>query len=373
MNKRVTMLVATPLLAVAALVGARRWQSAPAAWDARSAASYLDGRAAWWLGWRSAARDRGTTCVSCHTAVPFALSRPLLRAALSEREPMDAERRVIENVVKRVRLWNEVEPFYPDQTVGLPKTSESRGTEAVLNALILSQRDAAVGTHSNDARQALANLWPLQFRTGDLKGAWAWLTFKLEPWEGVSSAYYGASLAAIAVGGAPGGYASTPDVAERIAALRDFLKRGSDTASTFSKVMVLWASSYLPDVLDAHQRDAIVDALTRKQRADGGWSIASLAAWTRRDGTTLPDASDGYATGLVLLALQRAGLPMTDSRVRTGLDWLSTHQDPSTGMWPASSLNKQRDPATDAGKFMSDAATAFAVMALSYRATAGGK
>ncbi len=368
MNTRATMFVVTPLVAVAALVGARRWQTTPAAWDARAAASYLDGRATWWLGWRTAARDRGTSCISCHTAVPFALSRPVLRAALAEREPMDAERRVIENVVKRVRLWSEVEPFYPDQTVGLPKTSESRGTEAVLNALILSQRDAAAGALSADARQALTNLWPLQFRTGDLKGAWAWLNFRLEPWEGVASPYYGAALAAIAVGGAPGGYASAPDVAERVAALRDYLKRGADTASVFSKVMVLWASSYLPEVLDARQRDAIVDTLTRNQRPDGGWSIASFATWTRRDGTTLPDASDGYATGLVVLALQRAGLPSTDSRVRRGLDWLSAHQDRETGMWAASSLNKQRDPATDIGKFMSDAATAYAVMALSYRA-----
>jgi squalene-hopene/tetraprenyl-beta-curcumene cyclase len=243
----------------------------------------------------------------------------------------------------------------------------------VLNALILSQRDAAAGALSDDARQALTNLWPLQFRTGDLKGAWAWLTFRLEPWEGTSSAYYGAALAAIAIGGAPGGYASAPEVAERVGALRDFLKRGADTASTFSKVMVLWASSYLPDVLDARQRDAIVDTLTRTQRPDGGWSISSFAGWTRRDGSALPDASDGYATGLVLLALQRAGVPTADARVRNGLDWLSAHQDPTTGMWAASSLNKQRDPATDVGKFMSDAATAYAVMALTYRATPSAK
>ena len=42
-----------------------------------------------------------------------------------------------------MRLWKEVEPYYPDQTRGLPKTSESRGTEAVFNALILAARDAA--------------------------------------------------------------------------------------------------------------------------------------------------------------------------------------------------------------------------------------
>jgi hypothetical protein len=67
-------------------------------------------------------------------ALPFALARPALRSALGESQPSEGERKVVEDVVTRVRLWREVEPFYPDQTVGLPKTSESRGTESVLNA-----------------------------------------------------------------------------------------------------------------------------------------------------------------------------------------------------------------------------------------------
>src|SRR5689334_25001424 len=48
-------------------------------------------------------------------------------------------------LTKRVRTWHDVDPFYTDQASGLPKTSESRGTESILNALILVWRDAPTG------------------------------------------------------------------------------------------------------------------------------------------------------------------------------------------------------------------------------------
>ncbi len=128
--------------------------------------------------------------------------------------------------------------------------------------------------------------------------------------------------------------------------------------------MAVWASPALKGVLLPEQRTAIMDAALAKQQADGGWTTTSLGAYKRVDNSPLDVRSDGYATGLVTLALQRAGVPKTNAQLVRGLDWLRANQDKGTGQWPASSLNKQRDPASDIGRFMSDAATAYAVMAL---------
>ena len=104
----------------------------PLTWSKRAAAAYLDGRAEWWAGWPTAARDHDTFCISCHTALPYALARPALRTALGERDSSPNERKILDNVGRRISLWNDVQPFYSDEKQGVPKTLESRGTEAVL-------------------------------------------------------------------------------------------------------------------------------------------------------------------------------------------------------------------------------------------------
>ena len=330
----------------------------------RAAAAYLDGRLDWWLHWPNAARDHDSSCVSCHTALPYALARPALRRGLEEGEMPAPERMMLANVAKRVRLWKEVEPFYPDQTRGLPKTSESRGTESVLNALILAMQDSSADVLSDDARQAFSNMWALQFEAGELKGAWAWLNFHYEPWESTESAYFGAALGAIAVGSAPGNYASSPAIQDQLKLLREYLQHGAESERLFNRLMVLWASSKLPGLLTFQQKQGIIDAAIAKQHDDGGWSMSDLGSWKRIDSTQLNMASDGYATGLTALALQSSGVPSSDMHVSKGLRWLSANQNRATGMWTAWSLNKDRDLSTDAGKFMSDAATAYALLAL---------
>src|SRR5262245_30690275 len=128
-------------------------------WNAKAAAAYLDGRAEWWTTWQSAKRDHGTFCISCHTTLPYALARPTLRHVLAEPEPSASESKIVGNLLVRARTWRDIEPFYPDQTRGVPKTSESRAIEAVMNALVLARRDAELGHLSDDGKAALANMW----------------------------------------------------------------------------------------------------------------------------------------------------------------------------------------------------------------------
>jgi squalene-hopene/tetraprenyl-beta-curcumene cyclase len=334
------------------------------AWDAQAAASYLDSRMSAWLEWPNAQRDHGTACVSCHTTLPYALARPSLRRALSETARATPEGVVYDQVTTRVRLWREVEPYYPDQTRGLPKTSESRGTEAVLNAVILAARDAEAGVMSDDLRLAFANLWALQMRREPFGGGWAWLEFGLEPWEGPRSSYVGAALAAIAIGTAPGGYAATPEIQDQLALLRQYLANGADGESLYNRLMILWASSELDGILEESQREAIVIATLGTQKSDGGWSLPALAPWQRIDDSTLGDASDGYATALAVIALQRAAGSEAAGAIERGRAWLAAHQDSETGSLPAVSINRNRDPATEPAKFMTDAATALASLAL---------
>ena len=171
------------------------------------------------------------------------------------------------------------------------------------------------------------------------------------------------SVAAVAVGSAPGGYHSTPAIRPHVTRLREYLKREADTQHLFNQLTALWASAVLPGALDEHQRQTIIDDTRRLQREDGGWSLSSLGMFERSDGTPLDTESDGYATGLVAYAWQRAGVEPTDARLAHGLAWLRQHQD-GDGSWSASSLNKNRDPTSDRGRFMRDVATAYAVLAL---------
>ena len=334
-----------------------------AGWDPKAAASYLDTRAASWAAWSNAQRDHGTFCISCHTTLPYAMARPVLRRVLGEAAPGPAESRILDNLLTRARGYKDMEPFYPDQTRGVPKTSESRAIESVMNALVLVTRDSERGRLSADSQTALNVMWSLQMRTGPQNGAWTWLNFGYEPWESSNSPYFGASMAALAIGTAPDGYASNADIQDKVKNLRGYFTREFDKQSELNRLMVLWASGKMSGLITPEQRSALIDQTLAMQMADGGWSTAAIGGYRRQDGSAIDTDADGYATALATLALQNGGVPPSDPRVGKGLDWLRHHQNPA-GQWVATSPNKERDPASEPAKFMSDAATALAVLSL---------
>ena len=333
-------------------------------WDQQGAAAYLDERQEWWMTWPRAARDRGTFCTSCHTTLTYALARSGMRSPDGEPVESSSLEAIVENVRARVRQWEDVEPFYSDERVGVPKTSQSRGSEAVLNALVLASYDARAGQLSTDTTMALDNLWALQRVDGESAGAWPWLHFDLEPWEDDGGEYYGAALAAIAVGTAAEYDAAISMDTERVDRLRGYLTGHYDEQPLFNRLTILWASTLLPGLLAPQAQVAVIEETLALQRPDGGWSLASLGTWERRDGTPVETRSDGYATGLVAFVLRQAGVLSEQRGLRRAHAWLMANQDPSDGGWPGYSLNRERDLSSDTGRFMRDAATAYAVLAL---------
>ena len=77
-------------------------------WNQKTAAAYLDQRESWWMDWPVAARDHETFCISCHTAVPYALSRPALREVLGELE-FAFSRGLLRSVRTRPDAWYAIE------------------------------------------------------------------------------------------------------------------------------------------------------------------------------------------------------------------------------------------------------------------------
>jgi squalene-hopene/tetraprenyl-beta-curcumene cyclase len=346
------------------------------AWSPAAAQKYLDQRAASWLEWGSAARGQGTSCISCHTAVPYALARPALTKLVDGTAPAEAEKRMLAGIRSRVERWAEIvspQPRGKDPLVpfyGGSRRDAALDTEAVLNAVVLVRHDVRTGgALSAAAGKALDHMWDRQ----GAGGSWRWLDFGLRPWE-TGEEYLGATLAAVAAGSAGDRYPRFKDTAIRAkdAALRKYLSSRIAERPFHDRAFALWAASYLNDVLtDAQKKQAVGDLLAL-QRPDGGWSLADLgktqtgkgaAGWKSVLAHPADAQSDGYATGLVVLALRRAGIAETDARLKKGLAWLTASQA-ADGTWPAVYLNKKRDPAENVGKFMRDASTAFAVLAL---------
>ena len=145
------------------------------------------------------------------------------------------------------------------------------------------------------------HLWETQETEGNDAGSWAWLNFGLQPWEGQGSRAFGAALAAIAVGSAPGYLDGTLDerASRGVALLRDYLGRRFPSENLHNRLWILEASASLKDLLKPEQKQEVLDQIRRSQREDGGWTLAAFrqvpGEWTclhpvRKPPTAMPPA-----------------------------------------------------------------------------------
>jgi len=370
----ITVLLALSVVGVVFWTAMRvRASSAPAGgalrnnWSVAAAASYLDNREVWWQSWPVSQRREGTVCISCHTVLPYAFVRPALRKQLGQTELTATEKKMLDSIQKRVTDWKEIGSYYNDDAHDAP----SHATESILNAVILAEYDSESNDLSPLTEKAFDEAWALQLTAGQNAGGWDWQDFHEAPWESSESGYQGSAMIAIALGHTPVPYNSEPDVQDHIQHLREYLRRQYAAQPVMNQLYVMWASAHLPGLLTDAQRIDLIRRVASLQNKDGGWSLSALdkQASLKHLGFDLfkridrVDGSDGCATGLVVMALEEDGIALENPVLQRGLTWLEKHQY-QDGSWWASSMNGFRNPASDMGRFMSDAATGYATLAL---------
>lgn len=299
-----------------------------------SAARYLDQSAQRWLDRPPNTGANQACAVCCHTTHTYALAR----AELGASPVVDRLAGEVAQRVSAAPTWRDVTPMYGKP--GSDKERESDGSEAVLNASLL----AFLGADEPAMTGAWANLWEVQRDDG----SWDWLDFELQPFE-ADNHDWGASVAALAVGltgHADGGRAALADY------LRGRLGAGM---RLHAQAVLLWAATAWQGLLTETQQTAIAQRLAAA-RQGSGWSLTQLGFEDAR--LAAPGEVDGYATALVTFALCTAR--REPASYEEGVRWLQANQR-ADGSWPGRSLNSNSPRAAD---FMSDSATAYAVLAL---------
>src|SRR5262245_32939174 len=312
-------------------------------WNRQAAARYLDGRQKEWFSWKPAMSADGP-CVSCHTGMTYLLARPALRRRLKESQPTMYE----VGLLDRLRA-----------KVGEKPAGALQSVETIFSAMFLSREDAAQ-TMSAHSQKAFEQLWALQGAEGATKGGWKWYAVKLDPWENAESHFYGSSLAAVALTQAPAEYRNTPNVREQAAALNSYLMDSIESRRLHDRLALLLARTFITDSL----RQSITTDALNKQQPDGAWTIESLGPWMAHADAPPSSGSNAYATAFTTFALLRGGVAASDPRLAKALAWLQSHQDATTGAWAAVSMNKRYPDGSMESRFMQDAATAFASLAL---------
>jgi len=289
------------------------------------AVSFLDNAALQWTDKRD--------CFACHTNYAYLYVRPMIDAKVQAHREI---REAAENLV--TPRWSEKKPRWD--------------AEVIATAAALAYNDSLTTKKLHPVtKKALDRMWTVQQKDGGIK----WLLCKWPPME--NDDHYGVTLAAIAVGVAPDGYAKTDQAKKGLDGLRSWLKK-NPPQNLHHKAMIMWASTYLDGFMSADEQKTTKKELLAKQLPDGGWSASGIYPWPRGDKNEQePMTSDGYGTGFTIFVLRQAGVPANDPALVKGIAWLKSNQRES-GRWFARSLFR------DNKHYLSHAGTAFAVMAI---------
>ncbi|QDT05658.1 hypothetical protein K227x_40600 [Rubripirellula lacrimiformis] len=302
-----------------------------ATFSAKRAAIYLDRSSLTW--------QKEKKCVTCHTNMPYMFARPALAGVQRD----SGEVREFFEQYRTVR-WKTKGP------------TENQGFWPIVVAAGLTFHDMQTTGQLNPVtRDVLDLLWTVQRSDG----GWKWPHCDYAPME--IDDHYGVTLAALAVGVAPDGYAETDVAQAGLARLRGYLKN-NPPKSLHHRAMIAWCSKRIEGIATDDERARTLNELFAIQLADGGWSTAGfLTDWKglqRDDGEPLDtQTSDAYGTGLVIVISRELGVAANDPRLQKGIQWLLSNQRES-GKWFT------RSPVNDAGNLISNTGTAFAILAL---------
>jgi squalene-hopene/tetraprenyl-beta-curcumene cyclase len=300
------------------------------------AVDFLDNVALTW--------QKDKKCFTCHTNYAYLYARPVAGRQASVAHT--SVRQFAEELVEK--RWQTEGPRWD--------------AEVVATSAALAFNDAATtGKLHPMTLTALDRMWSLQREDG----SWDWLKCDWPPME--SDDPYGVTVAAIAVGVAPEGYAETELARTGMQRIRAY-RKANPSPTMHHEAMWLWAASYTPDLMTEDEKQKCIDQLLGLQRPDGGWALATLGDWKREDGSPQDmETSDGYGTGFVTFVLRKAGVPADAPALQRAVNWLTSHQRTS-GRWFTRSLH------ADSRHYITHAGTAFAVLALdACRAVKGGE
>src|SRR5262245_19835478 len=293
-------------------------------------AEYLDGVAEFWM--------RPNSCGACHANFAYLMARPLVGGRPT---PLLAETR---------QFLEKRKPSNPRRF--------SFDAESVSIAFALAWDDAGRGGKLRPStRLALRRMWDLQ----KPQGMWSPLGCgEVLPAE--TDRHYAVTLAALAAGVAPEGYARMPEAQDGLTKLRRYLVTNR-ARILHDDAMLLWASLHVDGLMTAAERAATVQSLLAMQGKDGGWSFSALS--TR---PTPAEAkkfhSDGYGTALVIYVLRQAGVSATRPEIARGVAWLQGNQRASGRWFTPAPVSATEGGVGSRDLYAQNLGTAFTVLAL---------